>query len=96
MQLRILPLTVHSTKPLTRITYRAADGESEVQGIQAIARALDHLNFGWAFCGWMLRLPLIGWVAELITEGVSPSGLEHCNVKASDASRSIPPVEVRS
>lgn len=77
-QLRILSLAAHSSRTLTRITYRAAGGLFEVQGIQAIACALDHVNFAWAFCGWMLRLPLIGWVAEMITEAVSPSEPEHC------------------
>jgi protein-S-isoprenylcysteine O-methyltransferase Ste14 len=96
VQLRILPLTAQFPGTLTRITYRAAGGQREVQSIQAIARALDHLNFAWAFCGWMLRLPLIGWVAELITEGVSPSGQERCNAKVSDASPSMPSIEVRS
>jgi protein-S-isoprenylcysteine O-methyltransferase Ste14 len=95
-QLRVLPLTAHFPDTLTRITYRAAGGQREVQGIQAIARAFDHLNFAWAFCGWMLRLPLIGWVAEMITEAVSPTGPEHCNVNVSGASPSIPSPEVRS
>ena len=79
-QLRVLPLTAHISNTPTRITYCAAGGRGEVQGIHAIARAFEHLNLAWAFCGWMLRLPLIGWVAEMITEAVSPSGPEHCNV----------------
>ena len=95
-QLRILPLTAHFPNTLRRITYCAAGGQREVQGIHAIARALDHLNLAWAFCGWMLRLPIIGLVAELIAEAVSPSGPEHCNVRVSVASPRIPSVEVRS
>jgi protein-S-isoprenylcysteine O-methyltransferase Ste14 len=95
-QLRILPLAADFPNTLTRLTYRAAGGESEVQGVHAIARAFDHLNLAWAFCGWMLRLPLIGWVAELITEAVSPSGPERCNVNGSGASPIIPSIEVRS
>jgi protein-S-isoprenylcysteine O-methyltransferase Ste14 len=95
-QLRVLPLAAHFPNTLTRITYRAAGGQREVQGVHAIARAFDHLNFAWAFCGWMLRLPLIGWVAELITDAVSPSGPEHCNANASGASPSISSLEARS
>jgi protein-S-isoprenylcysteine O-methyltransferase Ste14 len=95
-QLRVLPLTAHFSERLSRITYRAAGGQSEVQGVHAIARAFDHLNFAWAFCGWMLRLPLIGWVAELITDAVSPPGREYCNVNAPGASPIIPSVDVRS
>lgn len=79
-QLRVLPLTAHFTGTLTRITYCVADGQREVQGIQAIARAFEHLNLAWAFCGWMLRLPLIGWAAELIAEAVSPTSPKHCGV----------------
>lgn len=60
--------------------YCAAGGDREVHGIQAIARAFEHINFAWAFCGWMLRLPLIGWVAELITEAVSPAPPKLCRV----------------
>jgi protein-S-isoprenylcysteine O-methyltransferase Ste14 len=43
-------------RPLTRLTYLAADG-SAFAGVAAVARALDHLNLGWAWLGWMLRLP---------------------------------------
>ena len=87
IHLRVLPLTAHFPGTLTRITYRAADGQREVQGIQAIARTFEHINLAWAFCGWMLRLPLIGWVAELITEAVSPAPPKHCgvNVPAADS-----------
>jgi len=95
-QLRVLPLTDHFPNTLTRITYRAVGGQLEVQGIHAIGRAFEHLNLAWAFCGWILRLPLIGWVAELITGAVSPSGPEHCNVNDSGASPITPSVKVRS
>ena len=87
IQLRILPRAAHFRGTLTRITYCTAGRQREVQGIHAIARAFDHLNLAWAFCGWMLRLPLIGWVAELITEAVSPTPPKHCgvNVPAADS-----------
>lgn len=92
-QLRVLSLEAHFPNTLSRITYCAAGGQREVQGIHAIARALDHLNLAWAFCGWMLRLPIIAWVAEMIAEAVSPSGPEHCHV--SGAATIIPSVEAR-
>ncbi len=95
-QLRVLPLTAHFPNTITRITYRIAGGDSEVRGIRAIARGFDHLNFAWAFCGWILRLPLIGWVAELITEAVSPSESEQCHVTVPGGSPRIPSVELRS
>ena len=95
-QLRILPLTAHASGTLNRITYRATGGCCEVQGIRAIARAFDHLNLAWAFCGWMLRLPLIAWVAELITEAVSPSLPEHCRTTVANASSVLPSAEASS
>jgi protein-S-isoprenylcysteine O-methyltransferase Ste14 len=95
-QLRILPLTAHFPDTLTRITYQAAGGQSEIQGIHAIARAFDHLNLAWAFCGWMLRLPLVAWVAELITEAVSPSVPEHCRPPVASASSALPAAEASS
>ena len=95
-QLRVLPLTDHFPNTLTRITYRAVGGQLEVQGIHATARALDHLNLAWAFCGWMLRLPLIAWAAQLITEAVSPSPPEHCTAIVANAAPVIPSVEARS
>ena len=95
-QLRLLPLTARSSLSLTRITYRTAGGYREFRGIQAIACAFDHLNLTWAFCGWMLRLPLIAWAAQLITEAVSPSPPEHCTATVANAAPVIPSVEARS
>lgn len=93
---RILPLTAHPQRALTRITYRAAGGDREVHGIHAIARAFEHLNLAWAFCGWMLRVPLIAWAAELITEAVGPSLPEHCRAAVTPASPIVSTMQARS
>jgi protein-S-isoprenylcysteine O-methyltransferase Ste14 len=70
--LRILPLKAHPSQSLSRITYRFAGGTHEICGTDAIARSLEHLHLAWAFCGWMLRLPVIVWAAELIANAVCP------------------------
>jgi protein-S-isoprenylcysteine O-methyltransferase Ste14 len=38
------------------ITYRHVDAEIDETGIAAVARALEHINFAFAFVGWALRL----------------------------------------
>ena len=40
----------------------------EAIGVEAFARALEHLNFGWAILGCALRLPLILPLAQLIVD----------------------------
>jgi protein-S-isoprenylcysteine O-methyltransferase Ste14 len=95
-QLRILPLTAHPVRTLSRITYRPVGGHREDHGIQAIARAFDHINLAWAFCGWMLRLPLIAWAAELIAAAVSPQLPKHCRTTDAPAPAIAPSVKVHS
>lgn len=65
--LEILPAETHPGRALVRPTYEApAWSES---GTRALARALEHLNFGWAWAGWILRLPglapVIQWLVDL-------------------------------
>ena len=45
----------HPSGALRRLRYESDDLEAD--GLVALARALEHLNLGWAFLGWMLRLP---------------------------------------
>jgi protein-S-isoprenylcysteine O-methyltransferase Ste14/predicted DCC family thiol-disulfide oxidoreductase YuxK len=54
--------------PLWRSLY--ADGGHEERGVAAVARALEHLNLGWATVGWLLRLPGAGWLAQLVTDAM--------------------------
>ncbi len=79
--LRIRALEDHPTRMLSRITYTAGRGHSEEEGIAAIARALDHIHVGWAFCGWMLRLPLVREVSQLIADAVSVSPAPACAMR---------------
>lgn len=52
---------------IRRLCYIPAEGQAEF-GVLAFARALEHLNFAWAFCGFMLRLPVVHHAAQLLTD----------------------------
>ena len=52
---------------IRRLRYVPADGPSE-SGVLALARALEHLNFAWAFVGMLLRLPVVHHAAQLLTD----------------------------
>ena len=53
--------------PLTRITYRAHDGY-EASGVGAVSRALEHINLGWAWLGFAIRLPGITSAVQLMVD----------------------------
>jgi hypothetical protein len=53
---------------LTRITYEPADGSRAATGVEAVARALEHVHLGWALLGFLLRLPVIARFAQLLTD----------------------------
>ena len=55
--LSILHAETHSSRALTRITYEPADGTRAVSGVEALARALEHVHLGYAFAGCVVRLP---------------------------------------
>ncbi len=65
--LRIVDAADWPGEPLRRITYVAADGY-RAEGVVAVSRALDHTNLAWAFAGWLLRLPGIPMVAQLLLD----------------------------
>ncbi len=52
---------------LYRLTYENPEGV-RWSGIPALARALDHLNLGWAFTGWALDLPGVRHVAQVAAD----------------------------
>jgi hypothetical protein len=55
--------------PLRRLTYMGADGYRE-QGVNALARAFEHINLGLAFIGWTIRLPLVSSFVQLVADAV--------------------------
>jgi protein-S-isoprenylcysteine O-methyltransferase Ste14 len=67
----------HPSRSLTRITYEPADGTRSAQGIEAVARALEHIHFGWALVGCCFRLPGIAQLAQLVADasGTEPRRL---------------------
>ena len=53
---------------MTRITYEPADGSRAATGVEAVARALEHIHLGWALLGFLLRLPIICQLAQLLAD----------------------------
>jgi hypothetical protein len=53
---------------------RYMEGDYSVEGVRALGRALEHLNFGWAIAGTALRLPLVWQTVQLLMDasGLGP------------------------
>jgi len=64
--LHVRPAEQHSGRGLRRITYEA--DERQWEGVAAVARALSHLHLGWALLGWMLRLPVLVDVVQILVD----------------------------
>lgn len=47
--------------------YEAADGHTE-HGVAAVARGMEHAHLGWAYLGWLLRLPGLNQLAQLVSD----------------------------
>lgn len=56
---------------LRRITYVAPSGR-RYRGVAAVARALEHVHLGWALAGWVLALPGIVHVAQVLADVCGP------------------------
>ena len=67
-QLAIVPAESHPSGALRRITYEPGDGGRPATGVEAVARALEHIHFGWALVGCLLRLPVTCQFAQLLTD----------------------------
>jgi len=72
---------------IRRLRYDPADGTPAVDGVRVLARALEHLHFGWAYCGAVLRLPIVWQFTQLLMDasGLGPrllgeAGVEECGV----------------
>lgn len=59
----------HPSKDLDRVTFRHANHPFEEDGINAIARVLEQCNLSFAFVGWVMRLPLLNQVLQIIVDG---------------------------
>jgi hypothetical protein len=61
-----------SPDELTRITYRA-DGVGTETGLAAIGRSLEHVNLACSIASWIIRLPLIQPLLQLVADAVGAS-----------------------
>jgi protein-S-isoprenylcysteine O-methyltransferase Ste14 len=75
----VVPAESHPSQRLTRITYEPADGAPSARGVEAVARALEHVHLGWALVGCCLRLPGIVQLAQLLADA---SGTEPRRIPA--------------
>jgi protein-S-isoprenylcysteine O-methyltransferase Ste14 len=77
--LAIVPAEDHPREALTRITYESVDGSYRATGTDAIGRALEHIHLGWAFAGWVMRLPIVSSLIQLMTDasGGQPRRVRH-------------------
>lgn len=70
--LKIMPAETSNDLGLRRVTYVPATG-SPSRGVAAVARALEHINLGWASVAWLLLLPGVLQLAQLIADVFGPA-----------------------
>jgi protein-S-isoprenylcysteine O-methyltransferase Ste14 len=58
-----------SPDEITRITYRA-DGVGAETGLAAVGRSVEHINLAWAIGSWIVRLPLLRPLLQLVADAV--------------------------
>jgi hypothetical protein len=66
--LTIVAAEKHPSRALMRLTYEPADGGPPADGVGAIARALEHVHLGWAMIGFLLRMPIVSAIAQLLAD----------------------------
>jgi hypothetical protein len=64
----VVAAETHPSRALRRITYEPADGSRAAAGVEAVARSLEHLHLGWALIGFLLRLPIVRPLAQLLVD----------------------------
>jgi protein-S-isoprenylcysteine O-methyltransferase Ste14 len=86
----------HPTRDLWRITYDPGDGTPDEEGVAAIGRALEHINFAWAFAGMAMRLPLVSLILQALVDasGGGPQRIRRRQLQC--ASPSVIPAMTRS
>jgi hypothetical protein len=57
--------------------YDPADGNAAVEGVRALARALEHIHLGWALLAAVMRLPVMWRVAQFLADasGAGPRAI---------------------
>ena len=66
--LAIVAAETHPSRALRRITYEPGCESCAVDGVEALARALEHVHIFWAFAGFALRLPIVRPIAQMIVD----------------------------
>ena len=77
ISLHIVAAEDHPARDLQRITYDPMDGTDVDEGVSAFARALEHINLGWALAGAGLRLPGVQHVVQMLLDasGLGPRSI---------------------
>jgi protein-S-isoprenylcysteine O-methyltransferase Ste14 len=67
----------HPSRSLMRITYEPVANGQPASGVEALARAVEHIHFGWALLGFVVRLPLLRPLVQLLADaaGAEPRRL---------------------
>ncbi len=84
--LDIVPAESHPSGALVRLTYQPPYGGPVDEGVAAFARALEHIHFGWAWVGMLMRLPIIRPFLQVVADAsgaypraASPAGRDSAN-----------------
>jgi protein-S-isoprenylcysteine O-methyltransferase Ste14 len=64
----VVAAETHPAGALRRVTYEYGDGSGTANGVEAIARALEHIHLGWALIGFALRLPIVRPLVQLLID----------------------------
>jgi protein-S-isoprenylcysteine O-methyltransferase Ste14 len=71
IRIKLIPARLHPTRVLMRLTYEAGDG-IKTEGVAAFGAGLNHINLFWAFWGWLMQLPVVKKIVQIITDAVGP------------------------
>jgi protein-S-isoprenylcysteine O-methyltransferase Ste14 len=74
----------HPTRSLTRITYEPVANGRPAAGVEGLARAVEHIHFGWALLGFAVRLPILRSLTQLLADaaGAEPRRLIRVDLAA--------------
>lgn len=64
----LIPAERHPSRTLLRMTYEPAAGGPIDEGVAAFARALEHVNLGWAWIGMLIRLPIVRPFLQIVVD----------------------------
>lgn len=67
--LTITAAETYTVAALRRALYVGPDGQ-RASGLGAIARAFQHSSLGWAYVGWLIALPVVRPLLQLLLDGM--------------------------